>query len=102
MSRQKSKKILTVRELKAKTLPIFIDFDVKEAYLFGSYARGQATKTSDVDIIIEFKGKKSLFDLVGLRDSLQKVLQRNVDVATSASIHPALEKNIKKDFVTLL
>ncbi|OGH64649.1 MAG: hypothetical protein A2821_04320 [Candidatus Magasanikbacteria bacterium RIFCSPHIGHO2_01_FULL_41_23] len=98
----KQKSILTLSDIQAKARPVFVNFDVKKAHLFGSYARGEATSKSDIDIIIEFKGQKSLFDLVGLRDSLQEKLGRKVDVGTPGSIHPALKKNIEKDFVALL
>lgn len=98
----RNKKILTLAELKTMAKPVFVRFDVKKANLFGSYARGEATGKSDVDVVVEFVGQKSLFDLVGLRNSLQKVLRHKVDVGTPASIHPAMKESIENDFIALL
>jgi uncharacterized protein len=67
---------------------------VKKASLFGSVARGEATQKSDVDILIEFKGKKSLFDLVHLKMNLEDALGKKVDLLTYNSLHPLLKKKI--------
>jgi hypothetical protein len=62
--------------------------------LFGSVVRGKATQKSDVDILIEFKGKKSLFDLVHLKMNLEDALGKKVDLLTYNSLHPLLKKKI--------
>jgi hypothetical protein len=67
---------------------------VKKASLFGSIVRGKATQKSDVDILIEFKGKKSLFDLVRLKMNLEDALGKKVDLLTYNSLHPLLKKKI--------
>ena len=45
--------MLTIEEIRDKITPICQKYGVKSAYLFGSYARGEATEKSDVDIRIE-------------------------------------------------
>jgi predicted nucleotidyltransferase len=72
-------------------------YDVKRAALFGSTARGEATKKSDIDLLVEFKGKKSLLDLVGLKLELEKLLKRRVDVLTYKSLHPLLKDRVLKE-----
>jgi predicted nucleotidyltransferase len=67
---------------------------VKKAALFGSVVRDKATQKSDVDILIEFKGKKSLFDLVHLKMILEDALGKRVDLLTYNSLHPLLKKKI--------
>ena len=47
---------------------------VQALFLFGSVARGEATPTSDVDILIEFDAKKRLFGFVNLKNRLQDIL----------------------------
>ncbi len=71
--------------------------DVVRAGLFGSYARGEAKKHSDIDLIVEFKGKKSLFDFVGLKFELEDILKKKVDLLTYKSLHPLLKERILRE-----
>ncbi len=80
-------------------IPVLIRNHVKKAGLFGSYARGEAKKKSDVDIIVEMKG--SLLDLAGLKIELEKTLNKKVDVLTYKSIHHLLRKRILTEEVPL-
>ena len=68
--------------------------DVSRASFFGSLVRGELTDDSDIDILVDFKGKKSLLDLVGLKQELEDVLRRKVDVLTYKSLHPLLKDRI--------
>ena len=68
--------------------------DVIKAAIFGSYARGEQTPDSDLDLLIEFSGRKTLLDLVGLQLELEELLERKVDVLTYKSIHPLLKEQI--------
>lgn len=83
-----------VKKILDKIITILKANDVKKAAIFGSFARGEATKSSDVDILIEFKGKKSLFDLAGLKIELEEAIGRKVDVVTYKSLHPLLKEKI--------
>ncbi|MFQ5586434.1 MAG: nucleotidyltransferase family protein [Thermodesulfobacteriota bacterium] len=51
---------------------------VKRAALFGSIVRDEMTSESDLDILIEFEGRRSLLDLAGLKLELQELLNRRV------------------------
>jgi hypothetical protein len=82
---------------------ILVDSGVKRAALFGSFARGDATEDSDIDLLIEFKGKqKSLLDLAALKIQLQESLGKNVDLITYNSLHPLLRDRILSEQVTIL
>ncbi len=65
---------------------------VQKAALFGSVVIDKITKNSDIDLLVEFSGKKGLLDLVGLKLELQKSLKRDVDLLTYNSLHPLLKK----------
>lgn len=69
-----------LNSLKKVIVPILKRNGVVKAGIFGSVARGEATKKSDVDILIKFKGRKSIFDLAHLELELEKNLHRKVDV----------------------
>jgi len=68
--------------------------DVRVLKLFGSVARGDDTPESDVDLLVEFEGQKSLFDLIGLEQELSEFLGRKVDLLTEPSISPYLRDRI--------
>ncbi len=78
-------------------MPILKRQGITKAAFFGSVARGEATKKSDVDVLVRFKGQKSLLDLVGLQFELEEKLGRKVDLLTYNSIHPLLRDIILKE-----
>lgn len=89
--------------IKRKVLPILKRHAVKRASIFGSFARGESKKRSDVDFLIEYKTKnKSLFDLVDLKFELEETLGRKVDIVTYNSIYPGLRKQILDEQVVIL
>ena len=91
-----------VEEIKDKIMQILKKSGVKKAALFGSTVRGEAGEKSDVDILIEFEGEKSLLDLVGLKLELEEKLQRDVDVLTYKSLHSLLKDKILSEQVVIL
>lgn len=93
---------LSVEEVRQLALPYLLRYDVVRASLFGSLVRDELTDKSDVDFLVEFKGKKSLFDLAGLKITLEDVLGRKVDVLTYASLHPLLKDRILKEQKAIL
>lgn len=82
---------MKLQHIKAKITPILKNQGVLKAAIFGSYATGEAKPTSDVDLLVELEGRKSLFDLVGLKLDLEDALNKKVDLITYNSIHPALK-----------
>jgi hypothetical protein len=88
--------------IKRRALPILKRHDVKRAGIFGSFARGEATPKSDIDFLIEYKGrKKSLFDLVELKADLEETLDRKVDVITYRSIYWRLRERILAEQIVI-
>lgn len=66
----------------------------KKITLFGSYARGEEKKGSDVDIIVEFRGRKSLLDIVGIEQEVSKNTGVKIDLLTPKSLSPYISKKI--------
>jgi len=97
------KKVETVTSIKKRSLPILRRHAVKRAAIFGSFARGDAKASSDVDFLIEYKVKnKSLFDLVDLQSELEDTLGRKVEIITYSSIYWRLRKQILAEQVVIL
>ncbi len=74
-----SEKIYTIEEIKEMLKEILKDQPVYEVILFGSYAKKEATKKSDVDLIIDTKSKLKGFSLLKLICQIQEKLQKNID-----------------------
>ncbi len=91
-----------IDQIRKKTLPILKEAGVVRSSIFGSYARGEETENSDIDILIEFPKGKSLLDLVRLERKLGGILGKKVDVATYRSVSPLLQKYIQRDLVQIL
>lgn len=90
-------------KIKPKIVRILRENGIKKAGIFGSYARGEQRRTSDIDLLIEAKkGKFSLFDLVGLEMELKKALKKNVDLLTYKGINPYLKDRILKEEIRLI
>jgi hypothetical protein len=68
---------------------------------FGSIARGGESDHSDVDILVDLAADRSLLDQVGLRQELEELLDRKVDVVVEGGISPYLEKRILSEAVPL-
>ena len=83
-----------VSEIRDKILNILRYNNVKRASLFGSVVRGELSDDSDIDILIEYEGKKSLLNLVSLKFELEDILKRKVDVLTYNSLNPLLRDRI--------
>lgn len=71
-------------------------YHVEKIGLFGSYARGEATQESDIDIFVTMK--PNLFDLIGLKQRIEEDLRKKVDIIREHKhIKPFLLKMIQKD-----
>lgn len=88
--------------LKKKIIPVLERYEVNRAAVFGSFVRGEQKEESDIDILVEFKGEKSLLDLAGLKIELEETLHRKVDVLTYNSLHPLLKDRILKEQKVIL
>ncbi len=75
---------------------------IVKAGVFGSFARGESKKRSDVDILVKVKSGTSLFDLIGYERDLESIIQRKVDLLTYDSIHYLVKEYILKDEVALI
>lgn len=75
---------------------------VKRAAFFGSIVRDEMTEESDIDILIEFEGRRSLLDLAHLKNELEDAVNRRVDLLTYKSLHPKLRDRILAEQVPII
>ena len=78
-------------------------FDPQKVGIFGSFARGDNKKGSDLDILVEFKNTPSLLALIKLENDLSEILGTKVDLITTGSLkNKRIKKSIKKDLISIL
>ena len=80
--------VYTIQEIRSKVLPILVKYRIPAMYLFGSYARGDATEDSDIDFLIHTTGTEltSLLRLGALYCDLEEAFQKPIDLITVRSI----------------
>ena len=103
--------VYTVSEIESIIRPIAEKFGLKAVYLFGSYARNEATEDSDIDLLVDTTGTqiRSLFSLGALYCELEDALQKKLDLITvSALEQPAqmqseevFRENVRRERVEL-
>ena len=76
-------------------------FNVKRIGVFGSYARGDYSRQSDVDMLVEFVRPVDLFAFVRLENFLSACLHKKVDLVTKRALKSLIKKEILKDTIYL-
>lgn len=98
----KNAKIMTIEEIKRKAVPVLKKAKVRRASVFGSYARGEARKRSDVDILIVRPRGMGLFELVHLERELKEAIGKKVDVGTYKGLKERVREEILSEQVLIL
>jgi len=89
-------------ELYKKVISILEKHGIKRILVFGSYARGEATSESDLDIIAEFPKGTSLLDHIRIENELSETLKIKIDLLSKNGISPYLIDNIMKEAIVIL
>ena len=83
-----------------KELPALKEkFKVKSIGIFGSYIRGEQTKTSDIDMLVEFGAPMGFFKFIELEDYLSEMLGVKVDIVTPDALKPLIKPHIIEEAV---
>ena len=79
------------------------DFNPLKVGIFGSFARGDNKKGSDIDIFVEFKNPPSLLSLIRLENELSEILGIKVDLVTLGALkNKRIKTSIEKDLISIL
>ena len=80
--------LYTVEEIRGKLTPIFEEKGVIRAILFGSYAKGEATPESDIDIVAFVDEDMDILDFAGISGDVEETLNKRIDFLYGADIIP--------------
>lgn len=90
---------MDIKQIKDIVKSYFSKEPVSKVYLFGSYARKQATKSSDIDLLIYCDKTLSLFTIGGYKSDLEKLTGTGIDVIPENSLDPLVKPYIQKDLM---
>lgn len=90
------------QEIELQSLkPLFASGGISYAGVFGSFARGEATETSDVDILVRFERPMSLLQMIRFERELSEKVGRDVDLVTEDSLSPFIRGEVLHDVKTI-
>lgn len=103
--------ILTLDDIRERVSPVAARYGLRAVYVFGSYARNEATEESDVDLLIDRTGSavKGMFDLGELYNELSRSVGKEIDLVTTHTLAqqstrrrmPQLTENLVNERVLL-
>ena len=83
-------------------MPVLKEYRVTKAGIFGSYARGEQKKKSDIDILVKIDNGTDLIELIRLRTKLQRIIKKKVDLVEYESIRKEIKRSILNDEIQIL
>lgn len=89
------------RERRAEILKLAEQRGARNLRVFGSVARGEATDTSDLDLLVEWEPGRSLLDHVALKQDLEDILGVSVDIGSERGLHWFVRDNVLQEAVPL-
>lgn len=101
----KSKKIYSIEDIKniihSHEAALQDKYKTVKFYLFGSYARGEQTSSSDIDLLVELQEPIGMFKFMDLEEDLEKIFEKKVDLGTPKSLKPYIKDKILKEAIIL-
>ena len=95
------KSLIAIDDVLKKYKPELEDrYKVKEIGIFGSYARGDQKRTSDLDVLVEFSEPIG-WEFVDLKEYLESILDMKVDLVTVRALKPQLKDRILQEVIYL-
>lgn len=79
--------VYKIEEIVEKVRPIAERYGAGKIYLFGSYARGEATEDSDIDLLVDAENVTGFFAFGGLYGDLKDALQKELDLVTVNALY---------------
>jgi len=91
----------TLKEKRDQILTIARQYGAGKVRIFGSIARGEGKRDSDLDLLVELKSGRSLLDIIAIKQDLEDLLDCKVDVVTEAALSPYIRDEVLRQVVSL-
>jgi hypothetical protein len=90
-----------LQKYRAEILDLARHYGARNVRVFGSLARGEGDEHSDLDLLVTLGEGRSLLDLVGLKQDVEDLVHRPVDVVTERALSPYLRERVLSEAVPL-
>ena len=84
----------SLAEKREEILKAAASHGAKNLKVFGSFARGEERPDSDIDLLVEMAPDRSLLDIIAIKNALEDITHRKVDVVTEKALSPYLRDKI--------
>jgi predicted nucleotidyltransferase len=99
-AKRQGRSLEEIRQILRQSMPEIADrYKVKSLGIFGSYVHGEARKSSDVDILVEFDRAPSLLEFIRMEDDLSEKLGIKVDLVMKKALKPHIGHRILEEVV---
>ncbi|MBW1855496.1 MAG: nucleotidyltransferase family protein [Deltaproteobacteria bacterium] len=75
-----------IKRVLSENLEILRRYKAQSISLFGSYVRNEQKEDSDIDLLVEFKGGITLFDIIELENSLSEIFKKKVTIVSKRGL----------------
>jgi predicted nucleotidyltransferase len=93
---------MQIDSIKSAIIKVLKRYPISRASIFGSFARNEANKDSDIDLLIESNKPITLFDILSLEKELSEVTSRKIDIVEFSAIKSSIRENILKEAIPVL
>ena len=83
-------------------LPVLKRYFIKRAAIFGSFAKGNITANSDIDLLIEPEHNFTLFKMLQLEQEISQLINRKVDLVEYSALKPSIKNDVLRSAITIL
>ena len=90
-----------IRKKRENILKIAKSHGATNIRIFGSYARGDEQAGSDIDLLVELEPGRSLLDIIAIKQDIEDMINRRVDVVTAGALSPYIREEIVKEAIVL-
>ena len=89
-----------LREKRDQILTIARQYGARNVRIFGSIARGEGKRDSDLDVLVELEPGRSLLDIIAIKQDLEDLLNTKVDVVTEAAVSPYIRDEVLRQAIS--